>query len=342
MKHLLNTLYILTPKTYLHLDGETVAIRREGKTIHNIPLHTLDGIVAFGQVACTPKLLRACADRGITVSFMSTYGRFYARVQGPISGNVLLRRAHYRAADDPAASARIAQAVLSAKVANCRLVLRRALHDHPSIPPEPLHAAINALRVCLQRLQAPLPLNALRGLEGDASRIYFSVFDHLIVAQKDAFNFHVRNRRPPLDRVNAMLSFIYSVLTHDACSALEGVGLDPQVGFLHRDRPGRPSLALDLVEQVRPVLGDRLVLSLINRQQVRPDGFRMLESGAVLMDDNTRKTLITAYQKRKQETFQHPFLGEKIQWGLLLHVQALLLARYLRGDLDAYPAYFWR
>ncbi|NPV49126.1 MAG: type I-C CRISPR-associated endonuclease Cas1 [Armatimonadetes bacterium] len=343
MKHLLNTLYVMSQETYLALDGETVLLRREGQSVHQVPLHTLDGIIAFGQVSASPALMAACAERNVTLSFMSLNGRFQARVQGPVSGNVLLRRAQYRLADDLLGAAAIAQSIVMAKLANGRAVLLRASRDHPHSPGAAEVKAVAAfLGGCLEGLAEPLPLDELRGLEGEAGKAYFSVFDHLIVAQKESFFFEKRSRRPPLDNVNALLSFAYSLLAHDVCSALEGVGLDPQVGFLHRDRPGRPSLALDLMEELRPVLADRLVLSLINRQQVRPKGFSVLESGAVRMDDDTRRTLITAYQERKRETLQHPFLQEQVPVGLLPHCQALLLARFLRGDLDAYPPFFWR
>ncbi len=343
MIRLLNTLYVLTQECYLGLEGETVAVRQDRQTTARVPLHTLDGIVGFGQVTCSPSLLFACAERNVTVSFMSLNGRFQARLQGPVSGNVLLRRTQYRRADDPVGSAEIAQAIVAAKVANGRTALLRAVRDHPhATGTDELAANAAYLSRCLEALQEPLELDVVRGVEGEAGQAYFSVFDHLIVAQKDSFFFHKRSRRPPLDNVNALLSFLYAILAHDACSALEGIGLDPQVGFLHRDRPGRPSLALDLMEEVRPVLADRLALSLINRQQVRPSGFTQAETGAVKMDDETRRAVVTAYQKRKQEQIGHPFLGEQIPLGLLLHAQALLMARYLRGDLDAYPPFFWR
>lgn len=343
MKHLLNTLYVITQETYLALEGETVLLRRDGQNAHQVPLHTLDGIIAFGQVSASPALLAACAERNVTVSFMSLNGRFQARVQGPVSGNVLLRRAQYRLADDLRAAAAVAQAIVMAKLANGRAVLLRASRDHPNSPGvNELRAVATFLGRCLEDLADPLPLERLRGLEGEVGRAYFGVFGHLIVAQKDSFFFRKRSRRPPLDNVNALLSFVYSLLAHDVCSALEGVGLDPQVGFLHRDRPGRPSLALDLMEELRPVLADRLVLSLINRQQVRAKGFTTLESGAVRMDDETRRAVVTAYQERKREALQHPFLQEQVPVGLLPHCQALLLARFLRGDLDAYPPFFWR
>lgn len=343
MKPLLNTLYVMTQDCYLGLDGETVEVRQDGTVKAKIPLHTLDGIVTFGQISCSPALLAACAERKITVSMMSLSGRFLARVQGPVSGNVLLRRAQYRLADDPAASAALARSFIAAKIVNARLVLQRARRQNPDAPgANELDDACHLLGRLLKNLQRPLDLAALRGLEGEATRTYFSVFNHLIVAQKDAFYFHTRSRRPPLDNMNALLSFLYAILAHDACSALESVGLDPQVGFLHRERPGRPSLALDLMEEVRPLLADRLALTLINRQQVRPSGFTLLPTGAVRMEDNTRKLVITAYQERKREELLHPYLDEKIPLGLLLHIQAQLLARFIRGDTDAYPPYFWR
>lgn len=343
MKKLLNTMYVMTQDCYIGLDGETAAVRQDKTTRVKVPLHTLEGIVVFGQIGLSPALLHACAERDITVSFMSLNGRFQARVHGPISGNVLLRRTQYRFADDPIETAAIALGVVAAKIANCRAALLRATRDHPENDGvDELTAKADYLGRCLQTLQKPLSLNEIRGVEGDAGKAYFSVFDHLVVAQKEAFFFRERSRRPPLDNMNALLSYLYAILAHDACSALEGVGLDPQVGFLHRDRPGRPSLALDLMEEVRPILADRLALSLVNRRQVRPSGFKQTETGAVLMDDETRKKVVTAYQQRKQEQIHHPFLGEQISLGLLMHAQALLLARYLRGDIDSYPPFFWR
>lgn len=343
MKRLLNTLYVVTPGSYLCLDGQTVAVKLDNKIAHSVPLHTLDGIVAFGSVGCSPPLMKACGDSGITVSFMSPSGRFQARVQGPVSGNVLLRREQYRRADNPKASADIAAGIVAAKIANCRTVLLRALRDYPeSAGNSVLSGAAERLRQILQRLEFGATLDTLRGVEGEAAAAYFAVFDHLIVSQKEAFSFVQRSRRPPLDSVNALLSFLYSLLQHDAISALEGVGLDPAVGFLHRDRPGRPGLALDLMEEVRPVLADRVALNLINRRQVRESGFIRRENGAVVMDDDTRKTVLTAYQERKQTIIEHPYLKEKVPLGLILHAQALILARFLRGDLDGYPPFFWR
>lgn len=343
MKRLLNTLYVVTPGSYLALDGQTVCVRIEGNTVLRVPLHTLDGIVAFGAIGCSPALMRACSDSGITVSFLTRSGRFQARVQGPVSGNVLLRREQYRRADDHSASADIASRIVAAKIANCRMALLRGGRDHPEQPGSGfLTDAAEKLRDALGRVELGASLDALRGIEGEAAAQYFAVFDHLIVCQKEHFRFSQRSRRPPLDNVNALLSFLYSLLLHDAASALEGVGLDPAVGFLHRDRPGRLGLALDLMEEVRPVLADRLALTLINRQQVRDSGFTQLENGAVIMTDDTRKTVLGAYHNRKQSQIEHPFLKEKMPLGLVIHAQALLLSRYLRGDIDGYPPFFWR
>ncbi|MBW2096777.1 MAG: type I-C CRISPR-associated endonuclease Cas1 [Deltaproteobacteria bacterium] len=343
MKRHLNTLFVTTQGAYLAKEGEAVLVRVEKKTLLRVPVHTLGGIVCFGNVTCSPFLLGFCAERGVGVSFLSEYGRFLARVQGPVSGNVLLRREQYRRADDMDISARIARSVLTGKLANCRTVLRRALRDHPEkLNGSAVEESVTKLGHSLQSLQSGPPLNTLRGIEGEAAHTYFRVFDHLIVSQKKAFVFRERNRRPPLDRVNCLLSFIYTLLMHDVRSALETVGLDPTVGFLHRDRPGRPGLALDIMEEFRPFLADRLTLSLINLNQVQEKGFNSSESGAVLMNDETLKTVLVAYQNRKQDEIFHPFLEEKVTIGLLFHIQALLLARFLRGDLDGYPCFIWK
>ncbi len=339
MRKLLNVLYVTTQGAYLAKDGETVAVRVEQETRLQLPVHTLEGIVCFGQVSMSPALMGFCAEKGVGVSFLTEHGRFLARVHGPVSGNVLLRRTQYRLADDPAASGAMAQAILLAKIANSRTVILRAAREHPA---QSLDAAAVQLAQSLRLAENEANLESLRGLEGDAAHSYFSAFNDQIVAQQADFTFHERSRRPPLDNVNALLSFVYVLLAHDVVSALETVGLDPAVGFLHRDRPGRSGLALDLMEEFRPVLADRLVLSLINRRQVSPSGFTRSESGGIRMDDDTRKIVLVAWQQRKQEEMQHPFLGERIPLGLLPYVQALLLARCLRGDLDAYPAFFWR
>jgi len=344
MRQLLNTLFVTTQNAYLARDGETVLVRVEQENRLRVPIHTLESIVCFGHVLCSPPLLGMCAERCVSVSFLTEHGQFLARVQGPVRGNVFLRRQQYRLADDPAATAAIARSVVLAKVANSRTVLMRAARERADGNGiTELDEAASHLGRLLPSLEAAKNMVAtVRGLEGDAARLYFGAFDHLITANKDAFYFRDRSRRPPLDNVNALLSFLYTLLAHDVAAALETVGLDPAVGYLHEDRPGRPGLALDLMEELRAFLADRLALSLINRRQVTPDGFRRTESGAVLMDDATRKEVLLAWQKRKQEELTHPFLEERIAIGLLPYVQALLLARHVRGDLDAYPAFFWR
>lgn len=343
MKHLLNTLYVTTQGAYLAREGETVLVKVDGEIKLRVPVHNLGGVVCFGQVSCSPQLMELCAGRNVAISFLSKNGRFWAKVEGPVSGNVLLRREQYRRADDLDASAEIARVVVMAKVANSRTVLLRAARERPEDAGAPyLGEAAVYLAQLLKDLDAKAPLDVVRGTEGDAARTYFGVFDHLITAQKGDFYFRERNRRPPLDNMNALLSFLYTLLAHDMASGLESVGLDPAVGYLHRDRPGRPGLALDLMEEFRPYLADRLALSLVNRQQIKGPGFQKTETGAVLMDDETRKEVLVAYQKRKQEEIQHPFLGETIAVGLLPYVQSLLMARYLRGDLDGYPPFIWK
>ena len=343
MKQLLNTLYVTTQGAYLAKEGETVAVRVEQETKLRVPIHTLSAIVCFGQVSCSPFLMGMCGETGVALAFLTENGQFLARVQGPVSGNVLLRREQYRWADLAERTADVARSVVIAKVANCRTVLQRALRDRTDeTGTEELERAVKRLGRLMEDVAKAGDVDAIRGHEGDAARVYFGVFDRLITASKEDFYFRGRNRRPPLDNVNALLSFSYTLLTHDITAALEGVGLDPAVGYLHRDRPGRPSLGLDLLEELRPVIADRLVLSLINRRQVRATGFRRTESGGVVMDDATRKELLVAYQSRKQEEIQHPFLGEKVAFGLVPHLQAMLLARSIRGDLDGYPSFLWK
>ena len=343
MKKHLNTLFVTTQGAYLAKEGETVLVRVEKETRLRVPIHTIGGIVCFGNVTCSPFLMGFCGERDVSISFLTEQGPFLARVQGPVSGNVLLRREQYRQADDMDTSASMAKSILTGKIANCRTVLQRALRDHSEkLDSVKVLNASQRLGDSLKQLQLDHNLNVLRGVEGDAAHVYFGVFDHLITSQKKDFIFHERNRRPPLDGVNCLLSFIYTLVLHDVRSALESVGLDPAVGFLHRDRPGRPGLALDIMEEFRPFLADRLTLSLINLRQVQKKGFKKLDSGAVLMKDDTRKEVLVAYQKRKQEEILHPFLQEKVTIGLLFHMQALLLARHLRGDLDGYPPFVWK
>ncbi len=343
MKQLLNTLFVTTQGAYLSKHGETVEVRHEQETKLRVPVHTLGSIVCFGNVTASPFLMGLCGEKNVTISFLTESGRFLARVQGPVSGNVLLRKEQYRRSDNLDASAAIARSIILAKIANSRIVLQRALRDRPnSQGKSPIEIALIEMGRQLEELKQPCSLDTIRGIEGMAANTYFGCFNELITVNHDSFTFSHRTRRPPLDNINALLSFLYTLLVHDVRSALEAVGLDPAVGFLHRDRPGRPSLALDMMEELRAYLADRLVLSLINRQQVKPSGFNKTESGAVHMDDPTRKVVLIAWQKRKQEEITHPFLQEKIHLGLLPHVQAMLMARYLRGDLEGYPPFLWR
>ena len=283
-----------------------------------------------------------CADRGIGLCFLTPSGRFLSRVTGPVKGNLLLRKKQYQLSDQEDASLPIAASCLLGKIANCRQVILRALRDHALLVDAPALKTVAAdLKEILIRIQAAQSLKELRGLEGLAAKRYFGVFDQLILHQREDFYFKERTRRPPLDNINSLLSYLYTLLTYNVASALEVVGLDPYIGFLHADRPGRPSLALDLIEELRPVFADRLALSLVNRKQVKGTGFTQKESGGILMDDDTRKTVLTAWQERKQQEIVHPYLKERIPFGLIPHIQALLLARYFRGDLDAYPPFFW-
>lgn len=342
MKKLLNTLFVTTQGAYLSKKGDTVLVNHEHEVKLRVPIHNLGSIVCFGNVSCSPFLLGLCGENNVTLSFLTKNGRFLARVQGPVSGNVLLRRQQYRQADDPASTAGVACSIVTAKIANSRIVLQRAMRDHAEINNGScLKRAIDNLQQQIEQLQSKKDVDRIRGIEGQTSAVYFGAFDYLISCNKEHFFFRERSRRPPLDNMNALLSFIYTLLVHDVRSALESIGLDPAVGFLHRDRPGRPGLALDLMEELRPYLADRLALSLVNRQQVKPEGFIKTESGAVTMDEQTRKTVLVAWQKRKQEEITHIFLQEKISVGLIAHIQAQLLARYLRGDLDGYPPFLW-
>ncbi|MDP8236126.1 MAG: type I-C CRISPR-associated endonuclease Cas1c [Candidatus Erginobacter occultus] len=343
MKRCLNTLFVTTQGAYLFKEGESVVVSVDREVKLRVPVIGLDGIVCFGNVLCSPFLLGFCAEKNVTISFLSENGRFLARVVGPVSGNVLLRREQYRRSENPEACAEIARAIVVGKVANCRMVLQRAVRDHGANDgSNRISQMADRVGQHLRKLQRPLSLEEIRGLEGDASRSYFSVFDSMITSHSEDFYFKFRNRRPPQDNVNCLLSFIYTILLHDVRSALESVGLDPQVGFLHCDRPGRPSLALDMMEEFRAPIADRLVLSLINLKQVQKAGFLRSQAGGIRMTDGTRKTLLVAYQKRKQETIKHPFLGEEMPIGLLFPIQALLLCRYLRGDINCYPPFIWK
>jgi CRISP-associated protein Cas1 len=340
MRKLLNTLYIITPESYLGKDGENVVIRVKDEEKFRIPVHNIEGIICFGYTGASPALMGMCAERRVGLSFLTEHGHFLSRINGPVSGNVLLRRKQYRVADNTGDALSLAQLFVSGKIANCRTILQRALRDHEISEGTPLlESTIKTLAEKIKQAQKTSNADILRGVEGEAAQKYFEMFDFLILNNKEDFFMHGRNRRPPTDNVNALLSFLYTLLMHDVQSALETVGLDPCVGFLHTDRPGRPSLALDMMEEFRPYLVDRMVLTLINRKQVDARGFQSKEGKGVIMTDETRKEVLIAWQKRKQEEIVHPFLQEKIPVGLLPYAQALLLARYLRGDLDNYPVF---
>lgn len=340
MRKLLNTLYVTTPGAYLSKDGENIVIKVENQERFRIPVHNIEGIVCFGFMGASPSLMALCAERNISISFLSQNGYFLGRVTGPVSGNVLLRRKQYRLADDEQFSSSLSNVFIAGKILNCKTVLQRALRDHPDETTRvAMEKAIHTLGVKQKQALKCNNNPILRGIEGEAANTYFGVFNHLIIAQKADFSFNGRNRRPPMDNVNAILSFVYMLLMHEVRSALESVGIDPCVGFLHTDRPGRHSLALDMMEEFRPYLADRLVLSLINRKQVDAKGFESREAGGILMNDKTRKDILTAWQKRKQEEIMHPFLHVMVPIGLLPYCQALLLARHIRGDIDNYPMF---
>ena len=335
MKYLLNTLFVTSEDIYLSLDGENVVANRDKREVARYPLHTLSGIISFSYPGASPALMGACAQRDVSLAFCTPRGRFLARVTGESSGNVLLRRAQYRAADDPGPCCR--------KVYNARWSIERTRRDHGlRLDAAALTAVSAQLKELLPQIIEETSLDSLRGLEGAGATLYFSVFDQLILGEKPLFSFQSRNRRPPLDPVNAMLSFAYSLLTHDCASALESVGLDAYVGFLHRDRPGRTSLALDLMEELRPCMADRFVLTLINNRVVGKSEFEFRENGTVFLNDAGRRSFLKHWQERKREQLTHPYLQEKLPWGLIPYTQALLLARCLRGDLDAYPPFLWK
>jgi CRISPR-associated protein Cas1 len=341
MKKLGNVLYVTKAEAYLSLDGENVVVKKDDSVSMRLPLHNLENIICFSYLGASPALMGACAERNIGLAFLGPNGRFLARVTGRVKGNLLLRKKQYELSQKAEASLTIAVSFLLGKIANSRKVIERARRDHAMlVDGAALEAVSDFLKGTLKSIQAGESLEELRGLEGSAAKQYFGVFDQLILQQREDFSFDERTRRPPRDRMNALLSFLYTLLTYEVASALEAVGLDPYVGFLHADRPGRPSLALDLMEELRPVFADRLALSLVNRKQISGKGFTEKESGGILMDDETRKAVLSAWQARKQEEIVHPYLKEKIQFGLIPHVQAMLLARYLRGDLDAYPPFF--
>lgn len=343
MRKLLNTLYVTSADAFLTRDGDNIVVSVNKKEAFRVPVHNLEGIVCFNYAGTTPSLMGLCCERRVPICFLSQSGRFLARVTGRVSGNVLLRRKQYRVSDSDEQSSAVASAFVAGKILNSRSILMRFVRDHGDKPGVPqVRLACERLLKYWDRLGECNYTDELRGLEGDAAREYYAVFDHLLTTSEPAFRFKGRSRRPPLDAVNALLSFFYSLLCYDCASALETVGLDPQVGFLHRDRPGRLSLALDLMEELRPYLVDRFVLTLINNGQVSAKGFVVKETGGVIMDESIRKLVLSEWQKRKREEVTHPFLEEKLNIGLIPYAQALLLARHLRGDLDEYPPFLVR
>lgn len=343
MKHLLNTLFVLTEDVYLKLDGENVVIVREDENIARYPLHTLEGILCFSYKGASPALMGACAQRGVQLAFLSPSGRLLACTYGEERGNVLLRKEQYRISDSHERSCLIARNMVAGKVYNARWLLERFTRDHPQrVDMDALKRTSAALYDILPQIQACEELNLLRGLEGLAAKQYFDVFDMLILQNENFFRFEGRSRRPPRDPINALLSFAYAMLGTLCASALCAVGLDPYVGFMHRDRPGRTSLALDIMEQMRPALADRFVLTLINSRILRSEHFQKREAGATMLTDEGRRQFLSAWQQKKQDQITHPYLNERIPWGLVPYAQALLLSRYIRGDIDAYPAFLWK
>lgn len=343
MRQLLNTLFVTSEDIYLSLDGENVVANRDRQELARYPLHTLAGIVSFSYAGASPALMGACAKREVSLAFCTPRGRFLARVTGEASGNVLLRRTQYRIADDPGPCCRLARNMVFGKVYNARWSLERTRRDHGlRVDGQRLADASAQLRQLLPQIRSETALDSLRGLEGAAATVYFGVLDQLILGEKPLFSFQGRSRRPPMDPINALLSFAYSLLANDCAAALESVGLDSYVGFLHRDRPGRVSLALDLMEELRPCMADRFVLTLVNNRVVGEGDFDRRENGAVFLNDAGRRTFLNHWQQRKRETLTHPYLREKVSWGLIPYVQALLLARHLRGDLEEYPPFLWK
>jgi CRISP-associated protein Cas1 len=343
MHQLLNTLYVTTENAYLRLDHETVKVSVEKETKLQVPLHHLGGFVFFGDIMVSPALMRRCGEDGRSLVLLDRNGRFKARLEGPVSGNVLLRRAQHDWSNDVAKSLGIAKKVVAGKIQNGRQVLMRAAREAADADDERnLREGADALAEALSRIARCHDIDQLRGFEGESARAYFNCFDRMVLEDRESFRLDGRSRRPPLDPMNALLSFLYSMLTNDCVAAAEGVGLDPQVGFLHVLRPGRPALALDLMEELRPILADRLALTLVNRRQVTAANFDDRPGGAVYLGEEGRKTVVVAYQNRKQEEILHPLLEQKVPLGLVPHLQARLLARTLRGDMDDYVPFLYR
>lgn len=343
MKKLLNTLYVTTPDSYLRLEGETVLLIAGEKELGQVPLHNISEIVCFGYKGVSPALMGACSERGIGLCFLTPNGGFLARVSGPVHGNVLLRESQMFLAADPERAIEPAKAFIKAKIYNCRWSIERTMRDHRQrIDENAMNEAIDQHKNCLNMLSDVCNIEGLMGVEGIAAKAYFSVFNQMILRNEEAFYFNGRSRRPPTDRTNSLLSLTYSLLTNNICGALESVGLDPYVGYLHQKRPGRCSFALDILEELRAPLADRFVLSQINLGTVVPDDFEFKENNAVFLSDEARRNFLRSWQERKQEIITHPFLNEKVEWGLIPYCQAMLFARWLRGDLDTYPPFFWK
>jgi CRISPR-associated protein Cas1 len=343
MRKLLNTLYVSKPDCYLSLENEAVCVRKDEETLLRVPLLNLEGIVTLGYTGASPALMRECAKRSIALTFLTATGRYEATIVGESKGNVNLRKEQYRISDNESRSLEYAEKFIFGKIYNAKWVLERAVRDYAlRVDTEAIKEAAENLKEAYKHSLHCADLEELRGIEGAAANVYFGEFDNLILQNKEAFYFHGRNRRPPLDPVNAMLSFAYTLLEHDCRAALETVGLDAYVGFLHRDRPGRASLALDLIEEFRGAIADRFVITLINRKEIKPEDFEKSASGAVILKDTARRTFMNAWQEHKTETLTHPFLKEKTEWGLVPYTQALLLARTIRGDIETYPPFLWK
>lgn len=343
MRKLLNTLFILSEETYLSLDGDNIVILAENSEKRRFPLHMLENIMCFSYKGASPALMGACAERKIGLSFFSPNGKFLAGVHGKEYGNVLLRKQQYRISDDKEQGVQYAKNMMIGKVYNSRWTLERTARDHKErVDYESIRKISAELQEGLLKIRTVDNIDQLRGIEGELASRYFSVFDELILNQKDDFIFQTRNRRPPMDRVNALLSFAYAVVERECANALRSVGLDPFVGFMHTDRPGRESMALDIMEEFRSILCDRFVLTLINTKTVRNDSFMKGDDGAVLLNDKGRKIFFNNWQNRKRELITHPFLKEKMEWGLVPYIQALLLARTIRGDIEEYPPFLWK
>ncbi|OJG68362.1 CRISPR-associated endonuclease cas1, subtype I-c/dvulg [Enterococcus moraviensis] len=338
----MNTLFVTTQDAYLALDGENIVVKIDEQK-NRVPLHNIEAIVTSGYLGASPALMRKCAEKNIGITFLTNSGKFGSRVTGGTTGNVTLRKKQYRLSDSEEESVEIARHFIIGKLYNQRWMLERMTRENPMrIDVERFKQISGELKKYIEDIRQVGDLESLRGIEGQAANRYFLLFDQMILQQKNDFGFYGRNRRPPLDNVNAMLSLAYTLLAQECAAALETVGLDPYVGFLHRDRPGRASLALDLMEELRGIYADRFVLTLINKKMVTGKDFVKKESGAVILTDDGRRIFFQKWQEKKQEQIQHPFLGEKINWGLVPYTQALLLSRFLRDDLDGYPPFLWK